>query len=190
MPNMHECDRGQTYHINATVVRAGNLLCWMKRIRTFEIPEIGTVIKVDVDNGVYTMERWVSSMEQVLFQLVTAFGKLVRLAAVCRGGESEPTQIEEIEDTELNGVEEGEYRKSVEEARDEVEGEGELLQPDWRVKAGPDSEREERAGSNTGAIQRLVRPLHDGRERTCRHVIKQKGEDQSRRPTNVMDYCF
>ena len=144
MPNMHECDRGQTYHINATVVRAGNLLCWMNRIRIFEIPEIGTVIKVDVDNGVYTMERWVSSMEQVLFQLVTAFGKLVRLAAVCRGGESEPTQIEEIEDTELNGVEEGEYRKSVEEARDEVEGEGELLQPDWRVKAGPDSERESR----------------------------------------------
>ena len=59
MPNMHECDRGQTYHINATVVRARKMLCWMKRIRTFEIPEIGTVIKVDVDNGVYTMVRWV-----------------------------------------------------------------------------------------------------------------------------------
>ena len=26
---------------------------------------------------------------------------------------------------------------SAEEARDEVEGEGELLPPDWRVKAGP-----------------------------------------------------
>ena len=29
-----------------------------------------------------------------------------------------------------------------------------------------------------------------GRGRTHRHVTKQKSEDQSRRPTIAMDYCF
>ena len=38
----------------------------------------------------------------------TAFDKLVRLAALCRGEEAENRKFEKVEGTELNGVEEGE----------------------------------------------------------------------------------
>ena len=38
----------------------------------------------------------------------TAFSNSVSLAALCRGEKSENTELEEIEETELNGVEEGE----------------------------------------------------------------------------------
>ena len=58
----------------------------------------------------------------------TAFDKLVRPAAWYTGGEGEIIQFEEVESTELNGVEEGE-------ASDEVEGYGKLAPPDWRVRA-------------------------------------------------------
>ena len=45
----------------------------------------------------------------------TASDKLVRPEAVCRGGESEISQVEEIEETALNGVEEEAGRMSEEE---------------------------------------------------------------------------
>ena len=44
----------------------------------------------------------------------TAYDKLVRAAAVCRGGEAEISQFEEVEATELNGVEEEEEEEEKE----------------------------------------------------------------------------
>ena len=123
----------------------------------------------------------------------TAFGKPVGPASVCRGGKSEIRQIQEIEETELNGVEEREYRMS-EDAGDEVEGEGELALPDWRVKAGPrnkptEKEREEHEAihvtSREGCRHCVV-----GRGRTHHHVTKRKIEDRSRRPTIAKDCNF
>ena len=55
---------------------------------------------------------------------------------MCSGGESEISQTEEIEGRHMSGVAEGEERMSGDEARDEVEGEGELAPPDWRM-TGP-----------------------------------------------------
>ena len=49
---------------------------------------------------------------------------------------TEIRQFEEIEETELNGAEEGEDRMP-EEAGDKVEGEGRLAPPDLRLRAGP-----------------------------------------------------
>ena len=87
---------------------------------------------------------------------------------MCRGGESEIRQIEEIEATDVSAVEEGEDRMSEEEAGDEV---------DWRVKAGPRnrSTQKEREGarSNTRAVQRLVHTCMMGRGRTHHHGTKQ-----------------
>ena len=43
------------------------LLCWMKRLRTFETFETGTMIKLDVNNGVYTMDMWICVDQEVQF---------------------------------------------------------------------------------------------------------------------------
>ena len=111
----------------------------------------------------------------------TAFDKLVRLAALCRAGEADIRQFEDVEETELNGVEEGEDRKSDEEAADGVEGEGNVAPPDWRVKASlrnkpTQKERKEQDATHV--------PFRDwcthcmvGRKRTHHHVTKQKCED-------------
>ena len=68
-----------------------------------------------------------------------------------------------------------------EEAGDEVEGEGEVASPDWRVRAGPRNRptqncREEHEATHV--------PFRDwcthcmmGRGRTHHHVIKQTSED-------------
>ena len=67
------------------------------------------------------------------------------------------------------------------EAGDEVEGEGDLAPPDWRVRA----------------VEVTHMPLRDwrthcvmGRGRTHHHVTNQKSEDQSRMLTIAMDYYF
>ena len=78
----------------------------------------------------------------------TAFDKLVRSAALCRGDEADNRKNEEVEGTELNGVEEGEDEMSDEEG-DGVDGEEELAPADWRVRTRPrnktDAERKGRA---------------------------------------------
>ena len=61
-----------------------------------------------------------------------ALDKLVTLVALCRGGEADISQFEEIEGNRPEG---GDDRMS-EEAGDEVEGEGEVASPDSRVRAG------------------------------------------------------
>ena len=92
----------------------------------------------------------------------TAFDKLARLAALRRGGESQINQFQEIEDTELNGVEEGEDRMS-EEAGDEGEGEGESAPPDWPVRAGP---RNRPSQNESEAHEATHVPLRD----RCTHI--------------------
>ena len=68
--------------------------------------------------------------------------------ALCRGEEADNRKIEEVEGTELNGVEEGEDEMSDEEG-DGIDGEEELAPPDWRVRTRPrnktDAERKGRA---------------------------------------------
>ena len=90
----------------------------------------GTVIKLDVNNGVYTMvcTQWTcgfASMKQVQFSQLAgtvsgqaAFDKPVRPAALCRGETAENGQAERGEETELNGVEEGRDEMSDEEGGD------------------------------------------------------------------------
>ena len=58
-----------------------------------------------------------------------------KTAALCRGGESEISQLETFQKAGLSGDKEGDNRMS-EEAGDEYEGERELAPPHWRVKAG------------------------------------------------------
>ena len=78
--------------------------------------------------------------------------------------------------------------------RDEAECEGEYATPDWRVRAGPrnrptEKEREDHEATHV--------PFRDwcthcmmGRGRTHHHVTTPKSQDQSRRPTIVMDFHF
>ena len=94
-----------------------------------------------------------------------AFDKPVRPAALCRGETADKEKVERNEETELNGVEEERDEMSDGEG-DEVDGEEELAAPDWRVRAGPrnkPTQRERGARSNTRAVPRLVRTLHDGK---------------------------
>ena len=95
-----------------------------------------------------------------------AFDKPVKPAALCRGETAENGKAERGEETELNGVEEERDEMSDEEG-DEIDGEEELAAPDWRVRAGPQAQTEtkgeRRARSNTRAVPRLVRTLHDGK---------------------------
>ena len=65
-----------------------------------------------------------------------AFDELVRRAALCERARAEGRKLEETEETELHGVEEGEDETSVE-GGDGVDSEEELATPDWRVRAGP-----------------------------------------------------
>ena len=52
---------------------------------------------------------------------------------------AENRKLEEIEETEVNGVEEGQEEMS-DERGVRIDGEEELAAPDWRVKAGPNRE--------------------------------------------------
>ena len=102
----------------------------------------GTMIKMDVNNGVCTTDMWICLDETgPVFQLAgtvsghTAFDKLVRRATMCRGEKAENRKLEEVEGTELNGVGEGEDGVSDEEG-DRIFGQEKVAPPDWRVKAG------------------------------------------------------
>ena len=94
-----------------------------------------------------------------------AFDKLVRLAALCRDGAAEKKEVEQCEEIELTGV--GEERDDMSDVEgDKIDDEEELAAPDWRVRAGPrntPTQRERGARSNTRAVPRLVRTLHDGK---------------------------
>ena len=102
----------------------------MKTIRTFEKLNRDTMIKLDANNGVCTVDMCMCLDETgSRFQLAgtvsgpTAFDMLVGPEGLCTCGESEFSQFEEVKGTDLNGVEEGEDRISDEDG-DGVEGEG------------------------------------------------------------------
>ena len=97
----------------------------------------------------------------------------------------------EVEKTELNGVDEGDGEMSVE-GGDGVDGEEWLATPDWRVSAGPrnrptQKEREEHEATHVPFRDWCTRCMM-GRGRTHHHVTMQRSEDETRRPTIVMDY--
>ena len=155
------------------------------------------MIKLDVNNGVYTMNMWICLDEaSPVFSWQgqcgqAAFDKPVRPAALCRGEAAEKGKVERNEETELNGVEEGRDEMSDEE-RDEIDGEEELAAPDRRVRAGPRSkptqwEREEHESQHVPFRDWCARCMM-GRGRTHHHVARTKREDQSRRRINAMDY--
>ena len=91
----------------------------------------------------------------------TAFHKCVTLAALCRGGEAEISQFEEIEETEMDGVA-GEDRMS-EEATDEVEGQRESAAA--RQASGSRSSEQTDAERRQGTTQRTCR------SETCAHTV-------------------
>ena len=94
-----------------------------------------------------------------------AFDKPAWPAALCRGVTAENRKVARNEMTELNGVEE--ERGEMSDEGDEIDGEEELAAPDWRVRAGPRNRPTQRGReeheSNTRAVPRLVRTLHDGK---------------------------
>ena len=142
------------------VVRPGNTVVLDEKNPHIRNIRDGTVIKLDV---ISVHKGHVGSFRcnRSSFQLAgtvsghTAFDKLVGLVAMCRGGEAEISQIEEMEDAELNGIEEGEVRMR-EAAGNEVGCD--------RTSKETDAEWESLATKNTGAVLRLVHALYDGQK--------------------------
>ena len=91
--------------------------------------------KMDVNNGVCTMDDMWTRLDETGPVLAgtasgrTAFDKLVRPAALCRGKTAENRKLEEVEGTELSGVEVGQEGISDEEG-DRVDGEEEMAPPE------------------------------------------------------------
>ena len=125
------------------VVRTGNIVVLDGKNPHIRNTRDGTVIKLDVNTGVYTVDMWIGLDETgQLFQLAgtvsgqAVFDKLVRSAAVYRDETAYKEKVERNEETELNGIVEEREEMSDGEG-DEIDGEEELAAPDWRVRAGP-----------------------------------------------------
>ena len=123
------------------VVRGGNIVVLDKKNPPIRNIRDGTMIKLDVNNGVHTMDMWICLDEtspvfswQGQSSGQTAFDQLVRQATLCKCEGAVHQKLEKIEETELNGVEEGQDEMS-EETRARLEGEEALKAPDWRVRA-------------------------------------------------------
>ena len=89
-------------------------------------------------------------------------------------------------ETALHGVED--------EEGDRIDGEEEEAAPDQRMRAGPRNkpslkEREEHEATHV-PFRDWCKYCMISRVRTHHHVTKAKSEDQSRRPTSVMDCYF
>ena len=94
----------------------------------------------------------------------TAFDKLERRAALCRGEEPETSQFDAVEGTDLELKRENtecQMKKQV-----EVEGAGGMAPLDWRVRTGPPNKPTQKEWEDHEATHvsfwRLVRALHDG----------------------------
>ena len=117
-----------------------------------------------------------------------AFNEPVRPAELYQSETAEENEMGREEETELNGVEEEQVGMSDEDI------ESEIAAPDWRVRAGPRSKPTQREREEHDATHV---PFRDwcahcmmGRGRTHHHVMKQRSEDESRRPVIAMDYFF
>ena len=110
----------------------------------------GTVIKLDVNSGVCTMDMWVCLYEtcpvfswQGQSVARVSQNKLVRPGTKCSSG-GEESHAEQ----ELNGLEEGKAAMTDEEGEG-VGGEGEAGTGGWRVRVGPRNKLTAREGKNT-----------------------------------------
>ena len=119
-------------------VRTGNIV--VPRIRTFQNTRDRTMIKLDLSNGVCTMNMWTCLDETcpVFSRRDSEWPNRFRQA--CTTGSSvsrRRNRKQEIRKMRIvNGVEKVDDRMSVE-RRDEEECESQLAPPDWRVRAGP-----------------------------------------------------
>ena len=75
----------------------------------------------------------------------TAVDMAARPTAVCRGGDSEVSLIDEIEETEMTGVQEGEDRMPEEEAPDAAEGGAARLACERSSSKQTDAPKEEKS---------------------------------------------
>ena len=186
MHNIQECECCKTPHSDAKGRPSWKHCCAERNKSALRNNRDGTVIKLDVNNGVYPMDMAGTVSGQA------AFDKPARPAALCRVGAA-VKKVERCEEIELNGVGE-ECDDMSDEGGDKIDDEEEFAAPDWRVRAGPRNrptqrEREEHEATHV--------PFRDwcahcmmGRGRTHHHVAKQKSEDESSRPIIAMDYFF
>ena len=175
------------------VVRAGNDVVLDEKNPYIRNTRDGTVIKLDVNNGVYTMDMWICLDETGPVFSWQGFDKPVRPAALCISETADKEEVGRNEEIELNGFEEERDDMSDEEG-DKIDGEEELAAPDWRVRAGPRNkptqrEREEHEATHVPFRDWCAHSMM-GRGRTHHHVAKQKSEDQSKRPIIAMEYFF
>ena len=144
------------------VVQAGNVVVLDEKHPHVRNNRDGTVIKLDVDNGVYTMDMWVCLDETRPARTVRGSSvtkKLGRPGTLC-SSEREASCAEQ----ELNGLEEGEDAMTDEEG-ERFDGEGEAgsgLASASTPKKRANCKREGRTRRNTRPIPRLVHTLHDG----------------------------
>ena len=123
-------------------VRAGNTVGLDEKNPHIRNIRDGTVIKLDVSNGVYTMDMWICFDETVQFlagrdsEWSSRFGQACKAASIVWRCDDKKRKNRWSEEAELNGAEEERDGMSDEEGH-EIDGEEELAAPDWRVRAGP-----------------------------------------------------
>ena len=111
------------------VVRARNTVVIGEKNPHIRNTRDGIMIKLDVNNGVYTMDMWICLDEtgpvfsrQGTVSGQAAFDKLVRPAALFRDETADNEKVERNAETKLNGVEGGRDEMS-DEAEDRIAGE-------------------------------------------------------------------
>ena len=118
------------------VMQAGNFVVLDEKNPHIRNNRDGTVIKLDVNNGVYTMDMW---------EMTSVTNEPTRPGAKCSRGGEECHQTKS-----WNGLAEGEDATTDEEGEG-VGGEVEAGTADWRVRAGP-RERDTKQHSCRSAI--------------------------------------
>ena len=144
------------------VAQAGDVMLLDEKNPHIRNNRDGTVIKLDVNNGVYTMDMWGQRAARV------SQNKPVR-PRTNRRSESEECYAEQAE---LNGLEEG--RGLDDGRRRRRRSSNSRLDSASRPKKQTDCKRKGRARSNTHAIPRLVHTLHDGQRSHSSPRVEEK----------------
>ena len=168
------------------VVQAGNVVVLDEKNPHIRSNRDGTVIKLDVNNGVYTTDMWVCLDELGPgFQLArTVSGSSVTNKPAKPRTKCSSEREESCTEQELKGLEAGQDAMTDEEGEG-VEGEAEAGTADRRVRAGPRlkptaSEREEHEATHMPFLDRRTHCMM-GRSRTHHHVSRKRSENLSRR---------
>ena len=188
MHNVQKCDCSQTYHSNAEDGSSWDVVALDEQnpnIRNIRDDQAGREQRSTHNRHVELPRRHFSAGKNSEWSN--------RFRQACKAGGSEDRELEEVEETELNGVEEGRDGMS-DEGGDTTEGEQEFEAPDWRIRAGSrnkptQKEREEHDATHV-PFRDWCTHCMTGRSRNHHHMTKQKSEDQSRRHTIEMDYHF